>query len=79
MSLDLSTIQSAALELPIPERVQLAQALWESIDQTGEGFPVTAELRAELKRRDAELSSGIDRGRSHEEVMKAARRAIGCE
>ena len=33
---------------------------------------------AEAIRRDKELSSGAVKGRTHEEVMRAARRAIGC-
>jgi len=33
---------------------------------------------AEAIRRDEELSSGVVQGRTHEEVMQAARRAVGC-
>ena len=33
MQLDLSSIQSAAMGLPIDERVQLAQAIWDSIEE----------------------------------------------
>ena len=36
------------------------------------------EAVAEAIRRDEELSSGAVQGRTHEEVMRAARRAIGC-
>ena len=65
-----------ALTLPLAERVLLAQALWESIDA---GLPETDE-RAETNeaiQRDEELSSGKVTGRTHEEVMQAARRALG--
>jgi putative addiction module component (TIGR02574 family) len=70
-------ITSEAMALPLAERVSLAQALWESINSglsaTDEGAAV-----AEAIRRDQELSSGTVSGRSHDEVMKAARRATGC-
>ena len=56
----------------------LAQALWESIDV---GLPDTVEpaALAEALRRDKELSSGEEAGRTHEEVMQAARRALECD
>jgi len=62
------------MALPLAERVSLAQALWESINS---GLPDNDEDVAvdEAIRRDKELSSGKAVGRSHEEVMKAARRA----
>ncbi len=64
-----------AMALPLSERVSLAQALWESIDA---GLLDTDERAAvaEAIRRDKELSSGRVAGRTHEEVMQAARRAI---
>jgi len=60
--------------LPLADRVSLAQALWETIDA---GLPDT-EDRAAVKaiQRDEELSSGKLTGRTHEEVMQAARRAL---
>jgi len=64
-----------AMALPLSERVSLAQALWESIDSD---LP-EADERAAVKeafRRDKELSSGLVAGRTHEEVMEAARRAL---
>ena len=66
------------MALPIAERVDLAEALWQSI---GEGLRAGEEQEAITlaKRRDAELASGSAFGRTHEEVMKAARRAIGCD
>ena len=67
-----------AIALPLSERVALAQALWESIDA---GLPDADERAAvaEAIRRDEELSSGRVAGRSHAEVMQAARRALKCE
>jgi putative addiction module component (TIGR02574 family) len=69
-------IAHAAMSLPISERAALAQDLWQSIDNELEAFDgVTLQ---ELQRRDDELTSGSVEGRSHEEVMQAARSAIGC-
>jgi putative addiction module component (TIGR02574 family) len=66
-----------AMALPLSERVSLAQALWESIDA---GVVDAGEHEAVLEaiRRDQELSSGAVAGRTHEEVMQAARNALGC-
>lgn len=60
------------LALPLPDRVNLAEALWQSIGE---------ELRAgsaqvaidQARRRASELASGTVSGRTHEEVMQAAR------
>jgi putative addiction module component (TIGR02574 family) len=67
-----------AMALPLPERVVLAEALWQSI---GEGLRAGGESEAiaHAVRRDAEMTSGAVSGRTHEEVMNAARRAIGCD
>ena len=67
-----------AMTPPLAERVSLAQALWESIDA---GLPDTEERAAvnEAIRRNEELSSGKVAGRTHEEVMQAARRALECD
>lgn len=66
------------MALPLAERVDLAEALWQSI---GEGLRAGEEQEAvtQARRRDAELASGSKLGRTHEEVMNAARRAIGCD
>ena len=75
----MSTQQLTAevMALPLSERVSLAQSLWQSIEV---GLADTDERDAvrEAIRRDEELSSGAVIGRTHEEVMQAARRAIGC-
>jgi putative addiction module component (TIGR02574 family) len=75
----MSTQQLAAeaMALPLSERVQLAQELWQSIDIGLDDTDERAAVRDAI-RRDQELSSGAVVGRSHEEVMQAARRAIGC-
>ena len=67
-----------AMALPLSERVSLAQELWQSID-AGLADPSEGEAVREAIRRDDELSTGAVAGRSHEQVMQAARRAIGCD
>jgi len=71
-------LKEEAMALPMAERVSLAQALWESIEA---GLVDTTPDMAvgEALRRDEELSNGKVIGRSHEQVMRAARRAIGCD
>jgi len=69
-------LTTEAMALPLSERVSLAQALWQSIDA---GLAVSEERDAvrEAMMRDQELSSGAVVGRTHEEVLQAARRALG--
>lgn len=58
--------------MALSERVLLAQSLWQSI---AAGLPDTCEedaVRLAI-RRDQELFSGAVTGRSHEEVVQAAR------
>ena len=71
-------LKQEAMALPLSERVSLAQALWESINA---GLSDTDEQTAvrEAIRREQELSSSAVAGRTHEQVMQAARRAIGCD
>ncbi len=70
-------LTTEAMALPLAERVMLAQTLWESIHAE---HVATDEHDAvkEAIYRDQELSSGAVIGRTHEEVMQAARRAIKC-
>ena len=67
-----------AMALPLAERVALAQSLWQSIEGPAAGT-VTDEVKwavEEAGHRDAELSSGKVVGRAHEDVMRAARKAL---
>jgi hypothetical protein len=70
-------LTAEAMALPLLDRVSLAQALWESIEA---GLADTDEDSAvrEAVQRDEELASGSATGRTHDEVMQAARRSIGC-
>lgn len=67
-----------AMALPLAERIALAQSLWQSIEGRGTDN-VADEVKwavEEASRRDAELSSGKVVGRTHKQVMRAARKAI---
>lgn len=70
-----------ALALPLSERVELAQALWQSIDaQLGRDAIVDErEVIERAKKRDLELQTGAVAGRSHQPVMEKARRALQCD
>ncbi len=70
-----------AMALPLAERIALAQTLWESLNEGPREFTVDDEDEAVglAARRDADLTSGVVAGRSHEQVMSAARRALGCD
>ncbi len=66
------------MALPLAERVALAQSLWQSIEGQVVG-KVTDEVDwavREADRRDTELSLGQASGRTHEQVMRAARKAL---
>ena len=71
-------LKQEIMALPLSEQVSLAQALWERIDAGLAGTDERAAVRGAI-RRDQELSSGAVAGRTHEQVMQAARRAIGCD
>jgi putative addiction module component (TIGR02574 family) len=68
------------MALPLPERVSLAQDLWQSIEDISLSSTPDEEREAlaEAQLRDAELSSGAVTGRTHEQVMETVRRAIEC-
>jgi putative addiction module component (TIGR02574 family) len=68
-------LSNEAMALPLAERAVLAQQLWASLDD-GLSTPDEQSVMAEVLRRDADLTSGTVSGRTHQEVMAAARRAI---
>jgi len=68
------------LALPLSQRVDLAQALWQSINE-GSGPDTADEERqavAQARGRTADLASGAAVGRSPDNVMEAARRILEC-
>lgn len=42
---------SQLLELPVSERLQLVEAIWDSLVEVPEAVPISDELREELDRR----------------------------
>ena len=64
-----------ALSLPMAQRVELAQALWESIECGLQEMGSEEAIRDAI-RRDAELASGAVIGRTHEEVIAVARQSL---
>jgi putative addiction module component (TIGR02574 family) len=76
MSISNDDLTTQALALPVGKRIALAQQLWDSV-----GGPESAmteeEVDKEVSRRAAEIEAGEVEGISHEDVMRAARKAIG--
>jgi putative addiction module component (TIGR02574 family) len=59
--------------LGIADRFALAQALWDSVNESLDAEPVAAEVRVELERRAALADSDPARGVSWKEIREAAR------
>jgi len=70
-------LTTEAPALPLAQRIELAQTLWESIDC---GLPEIAPEEAirDAARRDAELTSGTVVGRTHADVVRVSR-LRGCQ
>ena len=66
------------LSLPLADRVFLAQALWQSIHDA-EAPALEADAYQQARHRSEQLESGEVQGLTREEVMREARRALGCE
>ncbi len=66
-----------AINLPLGERITLAQRLWQSIEPDVADAGESAVV-AEAVRRDKDLTSGVAIGRGHAEVIQGARRRLGC-
>ena len=58
----------AILKLPIAERIELVEAIWDSIAATPDSLPVTEAQKRELDRRLAEYRANPKGGRSWEEI-----------
>lgn len=70
-------IAQVAIDLPLSERVSLAQRLWESIEY-GLADAEEKSVLTEAVRRDNDLTAGVVAGREHGEVMRVARQRLGC-
>jgi putative addiction module component (TIGR02574 family) len=56
------------LKLSVPERIELVEAIWDSIAESPENLPVTAAQKRELDHRLAEYRKKPQLGRTWEEV-----------
>jgi putative addiction module component (TIGR02574 family) len=63
-------------KLPLDERIQLVEDLWDSIAADQNALPLTAEQRAELDRRLDAYEVDADPGRPAEEVIAEIRRKL---
>jgi len=70
-------LTSEAINLPLRDRVSLAQRLWQSIE-TDMNDAGESSIVAEAVRRDEQLTAGGVRGHQHAEVMQSARQRLGC-
>ena len=76
-----SELANQIMALPAAERAAIAQRVWESIEdeQLFDLAKSDAEAIANARVRDEEISRGDVGVRSHDNVMKNARRSIECE
>jgi putative addiction module component (TIGR02574 family) len=72
----LDKLTEQAMALPKPDRISLAQRLWESVEDADFPIYTDEELRAELRDRMRDEPDGT--WKKHEEVMAEARRKFGC-
>ena len=68
----------ALKSLSTEEKLLLINELWDELCPKPPAAENEREAVREAIKRDEELSSGAVTGRTHAEVMQAARRAIGC-
>jgi hypothetical protein len=80
MSSQVEAVTEQLMALSPGERLEVALAVWVSLsdEDRAAAFPPNAQALADIRRRDRELESGAASPRTHEEVMAAARRALGC-
>ncbi len=64
-----------ALRLPVPERIELVQAIWDSIVAESASVVVTDEQRAELDRRLSDAASNPTDERPWPEVRPSLQRS----
>ncbi len=76
MNMTTEQVLSAALGLSDEERVEIIEALIDSI-QPDDQPPFDDSWRAEIERRSAELASGVVASVSWEDVKRQAREAAG--
>jgi putative addiction module component (TIGR02574 family) len=61
------------LDMPLAERVELAQAIWDSVARNPENVPLTEAQREELDRRLDEYERNPNEGSSWESIKRSLR------
>lgn len=79
MSDRVAEITREVLSFSVADRIEIAQELWQSLHDLDSDKAADKDLLEEIRRRNAELSTGTVRGRTHQEVMESMRRAIECK
>ena len=64
-----------ALRLPVPERIELVQAIWDSIVAESASVDVTDEQRTEIDRRIADAASNPSDERPWPEILSSLERS----
>jgi putative addiction module component (TIGR02574 family) len=72
----LDAMKSDLRKLPLDERIQLVEDLWDSIAADQNALPLTPEQRAELDRRLDAYEADGDPGRPAEEVIEEIRKKL---
>ena len=73
MSPNLDSLTTQMLALPLDDRLELAQRLWQSLEgQLSED----EELFAEIERREADVASGAVKPIPYDEAMRAVRESL---
>jgi putative addiction module component (TIGR02574 family) len=61
------------LDMPLAERIELAQAIWDSVARNPEDVPLTDVQRQELDRRLEEYERNPNEGSSWESIKRSLR------
>ena len=59
------------LDMPLAERIELAQAIWDSVARNPENVPLTKDQREELDRRLDEYERKPNQGSSWESIKRS--------
>jgi putative addiction module component (TIGR02574 family) len=73
MSPNLDSLTSQALALPVEQRFELAQRLWQSVEGQ---LDEDEELFAEIARRDAEMDAGAVKPIPFDQAMREIRDSL---
>ena len=62
------SLLAEALKLSVRERIELVEAIWDTVAEGAESLPLTPAQKAELDRRLADLQAAPDAGSPWEQV-----------